>query len=378
MKKHTKTLKAKEPIRLRFRELANGNKSIHLDCYTDGKRQYEFLKLYLIPERTPQDKEKNAETLRLAKAIQAQKIVELQNEAHGFNISGGKRGKANLIDFIDKIMTTKRGTTKRNYINLSSHLTEYAAGKIIMFKQIDNDFVSGFIKYLKTAKNRCYKNSNKTISNNTQGLYYILFATVMKLATKEDYLKKNPIDHLRATDKPQQTETETLFLNIEELQQLINTKCGNENVKNAFIFSCYCGLRISDIKGLKWENIHTDKKQTSIYLKQQKTQAQNYIPLSVEALQYLPQKGISNTIFDLPTLPTINNALNKWSKTAGINKHLTFHVARHTHATLLLTLGADIYTVSKLLGHKKVTTTQIYAKIIDEKKRAAVNLIPKF
>jgi site-specific recombinase XerD len=73
---------------------------------------------------------------------------------------------------------------------------------------------------------------------------------------------------------------------------------------------------------------------------------------------------------------TINNILQKWAKAAGVTKHISFHVARHTHATMMLTLGADLYTVSKLLGHKNIATTQIYAKIVDKKKEEAISLIP--
>ena len=111
----------------------------------------------------------------------------------------------------------------------------------------------------------------------------------------------------------------------------------------------------------------------------QKTKEPLYLPISDEALKWLPQqnevKG-DDLIFPLTHEGTINKTLQKWAKDAGVTKHISFHVARHTHATMMLTLGADLYTVSKLLGHKNIATTQIYAKIVDKKKEEAISLIP--
>ncbi len=117
-----------------------------------------------------------------------------------------------------------------------------------------------------------------------------------------------------------------------------------------------------------------------VEINQKKTGEPLYLPLSANALQWLPERGLakdSDKVFALPHVSTVEKFLPIWAKDAGINKHITFHVSRHTNATLMLSFGADIYTVSKLLGHTNVKTTQIYAKIVDENKRKAVNLIPE-
>ena len=116
-----------------------------------------------------------------------------------------------------------------------------------------------------------------------------------------------------------------------------------------------------------------------IEIKMQKTKEPLYLPISDEALKWLPERGEakdSDIIFPLTHEGTVNDILQHWAKVAGITKHISFHVARHTHATMMLTLGADLYTVSKLLGHKNIATTQIYAKIVDKKKEEAIGLIP--
>lgn len=110
----------------------------------------------------------------------------------------------------------------------------------------------------------------------------------------------------------------------------------------------------------------------------QKTQKPIYIPLGANAEKWLPKRGNEDDLVfpGIPPSPTAERMLAAWAKAAGLSKHVTFHVARHTHATLLLTYGADIYTVSAILGHKNVTTTQIYAKIVDQKRIDAINAIP--
>ena len=150
-------------------------------------------------------------------------------------------------------------------------------------------------------------------------------------------------------------------------------------MKQAFLFSCLCGLRVSDIRKLKWSDLQKSGERIRIEIKMQKTKEPLYLPISDEALKWLPQRGEAKDddfIFPLTHEGTINNILQKWAKAAGVTKHISFHVARHTHATMMLTLGADLYTVSKVLGHKNIATTQIYAKIVDKKKEEAISLIP--
>ena len=203
----------------------------------------------------------------------------------------------------------------------------------------------------------------------------------MNKAVKEEILPSNPAHKIDYKNRPQQGEATKQYLTFDEVKALIATPCKYDVLKRAFLFACFCGLRYSDIKGLVWGKVQSIKSgEKQVEIKQQKTGEPLYLPLSPNALQWLPERGQAkdtDKVFQLPHVSTVEKYLPIWAKEAGVNKHITFHVSRHTNATLMLYFGADIYTVSKLLGHTNVKTTQIYAKIVDESKRKAVNLIPE-
>ena len=168
---------------------------------------------------------------------------------------------------------------------------------------------------------------------------------------------------------------------MDDIRLVADTDCPREDVKRAYLFSWYCCLRLSDVYALRWKEIDLDGEQYRMSTVMQKTAAPICLPLSRQAVRWLPERkeaGEEAVIFaGLPAEPNINKVLAKWVSKAGILKKITYHCARHTFATMMLTLGADLYTVSKLLGHANVKTTQIYAKIVDSKKTEAVNLVDK-
>lgn len=198
-------------------------------------------------------------------------------------------------------------------------------------------------------------------------------------AVREGLLTANPMKSLDRKEKFQPSPEDREFLTIEELRSLMALPCSNEQVKKAFVFSCFTGLRLSDARTLTWRKVYKtpDGKTLYIHVFMQKTQKPNNIPLSQEALNCLQAKDdLDEPIFTLPASDaTINYHVKKLVKAAGIEKKVSFHCSRHTFATMMLTLGVDIYTTSKLLGHANVTTTAIYAKIVDKKKVDAMNLV---
>ena len=393
MAKQKQTVKLKEPVRIRFKQLSNGNQSIYLEYYTGdvirkenyvgGKRKYEFLKLYLIPERTREDKAKNEATLALAKAIQSKRIVEVQNDAHGFQNTN--KSRVNLLDYLENIGKQSAEQGSRNYARTvlnTVRALKLFRGDYIAFRDVDKEFLSEFTDYLrqmpKASKYGVLKTGGR-LSANSVVSYYGTLRTAINRAYKEGIITVNPTKEFDFASKVRQEPSRREYLTIDELKTLINTECRHEIVKRAFLFSCLCGLRVSDIRKLRWCDLQRSGGRVRIEITMQKTKEPLYLPISDEALKWLPERGEANGsdfIFPLTHEGTVNDTLQHWAKVAGITKHISFHVSRHTHATMMLTLGADLYTVSKLLGHKNIATTQIYAKIVDKKKEEAIGLIP--
>ena len=393
MAKQKQTVKLKEPVRIRFKQLSNGNQSIYLEYYTGdvirkenyvgGKRKYEFLKLYLIPERTREDKAKNEATLALAKAIQSKRIVEVQNDAHGFQNTN--KSRVNLLDYLENIGKQSAEQGSRNYARTvlnTVRALKLFRGDYIAFRDVDKEFLSEFTDYLrqmpKASKYGVLKTGGR-LSANSVVSYYGTLRTAINRAYKEGIITVNPTKEFDFASKVRQEPSRREYLTLDELKTLINTECRHEIVKRAFLFSCLCGLRVSDIRKLRWCDLQRSSGRVRIEITMQKTKEPLYLPISDEALKWLPERGEANGsdfIFPLTHEGTVNDTLQHWAKVAGITKHISFHVSRHTHATMMLTLGADLYTVSKLLGHKNIATTQIYAKIVDKKKEEAIGLIP--
>lgn len=262
MAKKKQEVKLKEPVRIRFKQLANGNQSIYLDYYTGdvirkenyvgGKRQYEFLKLYLIPEKTREDKAKNEATLALAKAIQSKRIVELQNDAHGFQNTN--KSKANVIDYLMNMRSQSKERGSLNYektVGNTIRELKLFRGDYIAFRDIDKDFLNSFVDFLKQAKKASkfgLLKAGGVLSNNSVIAYYGVLRTAINRAYKEGIITVNPTKEFDFASKVKAEVSRREYLTIEELKRLIGTECKYEIMKQAFLFSCLCGLRVSDIR----------------------------------------------------------------------------------------------------------------------------------
>ena len=170
-----------------------------------------------------------------------------------------------------------------------------------------------------------------------------------------------------------------MYLTIDEVKLLAATDCDYPAVKTAFLFSCLTGLRRSDILNLRWGDVHTQGEFTRIIFRQKKTSGQEYLDISPQAVELMGERKASDVpVFAwIMTPDATNHALAVWCAKAGINKKISFHCGRHTFAVMMLDLGTDIYTTSKLLGHRNLSTTQIYAKVLDKNKQQAVANIPR-
>jgi integrase len=374
-KVRTKQL-GKEPIKLRAKTLNDGTQSLYLDCYFEGKRSYEFLKLYLVPGSSPLIKSQNDATLSAANAIKNKRLLEYTNNRAGL-INTSTLAKQKLRDWMETFRKAqaKKGVKDHNLIYSTIHaLSQYNID--IQLRDINRKYCIGLTNFL---RNDYLTERGEHLMPYTAINYLACVRNALNMAVREGILSVNPFNQLSAQDKIKTPESKREYLTIEEVRRLEETPCEYDFAKRAFLFGCYCGLRISDIRRLKWSDLIKDGSNYRINIVMHKTQSPIYLPLSKKAINWVPvRKDMSDDALLFPGLPKQISAplyLNDWVKAAGITKRITFHASRHTFATMMLTLGVDLYTVSKLLGHSKIETTQIYAKIINKKKDDAVNLI---
>lgn len=359
----------KDPVRLRKRPNLSGTVSLYLDIYIDGKRSYEWLKLYLVPEKTRKDKETNVETLRLAESIRAKRVVDLRNGRFGFETTTTL--KTRFLDYFRQVAESKRKGDNSTY-NLwcctENYLRSYIHDPSITFADIDSKWVDGFRDYL------LKQSKEGVLSTNSCAIYLSKVKACFNSALRDGIISRNPFVSIKRIPTVEHPRT---FLSIDEVKCLSETECSHSVIKRAFLFSCLTGLRYSDISKLTWGDVQKQGTFTRIVFNQQKTGGLEYLDINEQAVALLGgRREDSEHVFCLPSKTTIGTVLSEWCKSAGIRKNITFHCARHTFATMMLDLGTDIYTTSKLLGHKSISTTQIYAKVLDKNKQLAVSKIP--
>lgn len=371
-----KVSKAKEPVRIRYKNLANGNKSIYLDIYQNGKRNYEFLKLYLVPETSSEAKIQNENTLVAANAIKSQRIIELTNDVAGIK-NNGHKAKMRLTDFMIVYRDTQYAKGRysvKPWVAATVHVINLWRPNATI-REIDKQWCEDFIAWM---LNDYETNKGTKVSKSTVACYLRCIRSALNLAVDSDMIAVNPVYRVKS-DIFQLPESKRVFLTVEEVKKLMDTpiKKKHEQIKAAFLFSCFCGLRVSDVCKLTWRDIVQENGQCRIEITMIKTKQPLYLPLNKQAMRWLPKRGdaqVDDKVF--PEVSKVHReTITKWAESAGITKHVTYHVSRHTFATMALTMGADLYTTSKLLGHKNVNTTQIYAKIVNRKKEEAVSLL---
>ena len=376
MARKTSAKNTKEPVRLREKELANGVRSLYLDIYVYGKRSYEFLKLYLIPETNPQAKVQNENTMRAANTIKLNRILEITNNKAGLK-NTSIRAKMLLKDWMETFRQAQeqKGVKDQKLIHNTIHaLTAYNIN--VAMRDVNRDYIIGLTNFL---RNDYRSPRGKKLKDYSVINYLGCLRNALNMAVREDVIADNPIMKLSAQDKVKAPESQREYLTVEEVKQLEATDSPYPHIKQAFLFACYTGLRCSDVRSITWGKIVKDGEKYRLHTVMFKTKRPFYIPLSKKAMQWMPERGDKtdeDLIFEnIPVQVNTKLYLQPWLDKAGITKPITFHCSRHTFGTMMLTLGADIYTTSKLMGHTKVEITQIYAKIINKKKDDAVSLI---
>lgn len=372
--------KTKELVYLRRRERSNGNTALFLDMTAGGLRKHEYLNLYLVPERTREDRARNRETLALAESIKAQRIVELQQVK--FGIESPVTKDVLFYDYLQVIIDRKDGTTKTSWENCRAHLVRYEPNTRLRIADITPRWVQGFRDYLDfkamqwDIDDRKRDVRPKPIAQGTKALMFQKVCSLFNVAVKDGVLARNPSLGVERFKEP---ESDREFLTVEEMRRLAKVPAPSEALGRAFFFSCLTGLRWSDVVKLTWREVQKVGDVHRIVFKQQKTRSQEYLDINDQAADLMGERGADNAkVFaGLGAIQQARVGIAAWVKSAGINKHITFHCARHSFAIMMLDAGVDLYTLSKLMGHKSIESTQIYAKILDKHKQAAITRIPK-
>lgn len=373
--------------------LSDGRESLFLEYYLGFEMVYsdkqdkmvakkhrkkEFISLYLWQApRTPLERQQNKETLELAKKIRFERGQELLNSVDGYRLK--KERDISFLDYyqnyIDNYNKKDIRMVKNSFDCFKRFLTETPEynkfSKTIKPEQIDKDMVMAFVEYLQSYYN-----------GETPKAYYSRFKKVILHAIEHDIISKNPCN--KVSIKIDDGQLKKDVLSQEEILLLLSSKHQDENpnIRRAFIFCLYTGIRFCDVKDLTFANVDYSNK--LLKFEQNKTKGHSassgvVIPLNDGLLKLIGEPESDNRnelIFPLPSHTMCLKALRRWTKRAGINKHITWHCARHSFAVNILNNGANIKTVASLLGHSGLKHTEKYTRAIDSLKQDAINSLP--
>lgn len=336
-------------VKLRDRKLSNGDRSLYLDIYHRGERKYEFLELYLTGNSSA-----DAHTMLLAETTRAQRELELKSVELGLTAPHMK--KLNVVEFMEELAET-RG--HKSWHATILHLKAYLRGSVT-FEMLTPAKLDGFRTYLL-----------QNVSTGTAWLYWGKVSATFNEAVRQGIITKNPVKEVKGIAREK---SRPKYLTKEDVQALKKTESPHEEVKRAFLFACFTGMARCDIRSLRWHQLRDN----ILQYKRRKTSTEVMLPLHVEAAMVIGDPGEDDELVfgNLPCDRYIGMALTKWAQTAGVRKNVTFHCARHTFGTMCVTAGVDIYVIRKLMGHTKVTMTQVYADVVDEKIKEAIDALP--
>jgi integrase len=378
-------------VRLRKKSITNGRCSLYLDFYpevydvekgTRSRRQFLGMHIYSRPNG-PEEKAHNRNTLQIAEQMRINKEnrfnkPEVYSEFERERIRVREKGMQEFLPYFLRLSEIRTGTNRTTWLSCYKHLKKYARGRNIRFADIDARFIEGFRIYLEHAVSlrARYSMLESRISCNTRAAYLFKLKHALRMAYRDGILESDLTVHfgIIRTD-----EVQRLYLTLDELNRLAASDCVFPELKRAALFSALTGLRFSDIEKLVWGEVEQmdGDGHAAIVFRQKKTKNMQAMPLSEQALQLLGPRGHSaQRVFDgLKYSTQVTRYLRDWASYAQVSKPITFHCFRHTFATLQFNSGTDIYTVSKLLGNKELKTTQIYVRLMDSAKWAAVNRI---
>lgn len=361
-------------VYVRKRKGANGKMHLYLDYYppvfnpiTRVSRRHESLGMFVYEDpKNQMEKNYNDEMMKLAEAVRCKRSIAVMNNDLGF-IEESFADK-DFLEFFEYVSRHK----DKSWTFSRAYFSKFMNGKC-RFKeltiQLAEDYKMWLINGLYVDPKSEDKRKRKPLNNNTISKYYTIFRAVLRLAYRGKCIRENINEHLENIPLKK---TRREFLTVEEIIKLSRTECMYDVLKQAAMFSILTGLRISDIRTLEWKHIcEAPDGKPCIRKRIEKTDTEETIFISEQALAYCGERKESGLIFEDLRPGIIDYAVKKWVEAAGIQKKISFHCFRHTYATLLVTQGVDIYTVSRQMTHTNVKTTQVYLHMVDRKGRLA-------
>ena len=369
-------------VALRAKKLSNGKFHLYVDTYKNGKRKKQYLDLYVSQDYTKPIRDANGKLQMDERGLVKVRKVKVEDRdnwelARKLRIEVEATVNRGIYGFDDKaerntnftnlfLKYTEEYNSKRKNVSNAAYeaFKKFNESSDMFLNQMDSDYVKRFSNYL-----------TKTYNGETPHAYFEIFKQVVKKAYKEGLIKNNFTEEI--TVKKMNGEEKDV-LSIKELRKLMVTPANNNDVKRAFLFSCLTGLDFNDVKlYFKWSNVKELEKSIMIGGKRGKTGKDYRIPLTDDAVRLLGERKLpNNLVFNLPSNGGTNKSLEVWVKSAGINKHITYHCARHTFGTNLMFYSGDLKGTSKLMTHSKVTETDRYARLAETMKSEILNKMP--
>ncbi len=348
-------------VKIREKLLKNGRSSLFLDWHDGtGKRKKEYTGLYKFVEPSNRfEKEHNKEIAVQIEVLRAERTRQFFAGDIDMALEKRKLKNQDFVEYFSNYVDNYKQKDIKVMRAALNHFIKFCPPPLSA-KDVDEKLCRDFKDYLKEQLNR-----------ESQSSYFARFKKVLAEAVREKVFTVSPAINIKNTQKSQSIPKD--ILSIEDIQKLASAECGNLEVKRAFLFACYTGLRFCDVEALKWKNI----KGSTMIVSQLKTERQVSVNLNQVARQLLGESNkAEENVFRLPSSTGTNKVIGYWVKRAGIDKHITFHCARHSFGTNLMMYDGNISTVASLLGHTSWKHTQKYVRAVESLKEEAVNKLP--
>ena len=366
-------------VTLRKRPIKNGTmQSLYLDYYpgyrdeaTMKVQRHESLGIYIYTKpKNQRERDYNDRMMEKGESLRCRRFESVVNERYDF--FDREKMKGDFLAYFKK----KAEAKNTKWLNVYKYFEHFCEGKCT-FMEINVDLCVKFMEFLLTTHQ--LRHTEQKLHTNTIAGYWSTFRAVLHTAYRDHKIMENPNGFL---DRIDTIPTEKEHLSQPELVTLANTECSEPVLKKAFLFSVLTGIRKSDLITLTWDKIQPyGNGGMYITVRMQKTKQLIKNPISEEALELIgfydedENRQPTDRVFPGLKGSMFQSPLKNWIKASGVTKHITFHCGRHTFGSLQADAGTSIYAIQRMLGHKNVETTQIYADMSDETKKASVNCI---